>query len=159
DEAGRLALAEDLERVPMDAAWPGAMIGWAEGWSALGLRDRAAETYELMAPYARQLASGGSLFFGTLDWALAQLAPPLERPDQAEEHCAGAAAIDERLGAPLFLARTNADWAGALIARGRPEDLDRITPMLEQAEGAARRAGAAGILATVAECRSALAHD
>ena len=65
--------------------------------------------------------------------------------------------IDERLDAPLFLARTNVSWARALITRGRPEDLDRIHPMLEQAEQAARRAGAAGTITKVAECRSALA--
>jgi tetratricopeptide (TPR) repeat protein len=152
EEARQLALAEDFGSVPMDAAWPGGLIGWAEVCSTLGLRDRAAEMYELLAPYAGQVASGGSVFYGTFDWALGGLAATLERDEQAEKHFAGAAGIDERLGAPLFLARTNASWASMLIARGRPDDLDRVQPMLDQAERAARAAGAAGILAKVAEC-------
>jgi hypothetical protein len=42
-----------------------------------------------------------------------------------------------------------------LIARGRPDDLDRAVPMLDQAEQAARGAGAAAIIEKVAEGRSA----
>ncbi len=113
--------------------------------------------YDLLAPFAGQVASGGSTLYGSIDWALGKLAATLERHDQADEHFAAAAYIDERLDAPLFLARTNVSWARALITRGRPEDLDRIHPMLEQAEQAARRAGATGTITKVAECRSALA--
>jgi hypothetical protein len=60
----------------------------------------------------------------------------------AEDHFAAAA---ERLGAPLFLARTRAGWAHALVARGGPEDLDRAQHILEQAENTAGRLGAPGI--------------
>jgi hypothetical protein len=73
-----------------------------------------------------------------------------------EVHLAAAAEIEERFGAPLFLARTRADRASALIARGRPEDLARAQPMLEQAEDAAL-SGAEGVMRNVAECRDALA--
>ena len=156
-EARQLALAEDFESVPMDAIWTGTMYGWAEVCSDLGLVDRAGEMYDLLAPFAGQVASGGSTFYGSIDWALGKLAATLERHEQADEHFAAAAQIDERLDAPLFLARTNVSWARALITRGRPEDLDRIHPMLEQAEQAARRAGATGTITKVAECRSALA--
>ncbi len=70
------------------------------------------------------------------------LAAALERYEQAEGHFAAAAEIEQRLGAPLLLARTRASWAGALIARGRPEDLERAQSMLEQAEETAKRLGA-----------------
>jgi tetratricopeptide (TPR) repeat protein len=94
---------------------------------------------------------------GSFSWALGRLAATLERYEQAEEHFAAAAEIEERFGAPLLLARTHAAWAQALIARGRPEDLDRAQPMLEQAEETAKRLGAGGITREVAECRGALA--
>lgn len=45
----------------------------------------------------------------------------------------------------------------ALIARGRPEDLDRARPMLEQAAETAERLGAEGITREIAESRAALA--
>jgi tetratricopeptide (TPR) repeat protein len=153
-EAVQLALAEDFDRVPMAAVWSGAFYGWAEVCSELGLVDRAGELYELLAPFAGQVASGGSQLYGSFAWPLGRLAVTLGRFEQAEEHFAAAAQIDERLGAPLFLARTNADWANALISRGRPEDLDRVEPMLEQAERAARRAGAVHIVAKVSGLRT-----
>jgi hypothetical protein len=80
----------------------------------------------------------------TFDWALGRLATTLERYEQAEGHFVAAADIEERLGAPLFLARTHASWAHALIARGQPEDLERAQQVLEQAEEAATRLGAGG---------------
>ena len=95
----------------------------------------------------RRLAS----CYGSIDWALGRLATTLERYEQAEGHFAAAAEIDERFGAPLFLARTRAGWARALIARGRPEDLERAQHMLEQAEETAGRLGAARITREVAE--------
>ena len=94
---------------------------------------------------------------GSFAWALGTLAATLERYEQAEGHFAAAAEIEERLGAPLLLARTHAGWARALIARGRPEDLDRAQHMLEQAEETAGRLGARGITREVGECRAALA--
>jgi hypothetical protein len=47
--------------------------------------------------------------------------------------------------------------ARALIARGRPEDLDRAQHMLEQAEETAERLDGGLVTREVAECRAALA--
>ena len=107
---------------------------WADVCSRLRLLDRAGELYELLEPFSGQLAVGGPIVYGSIAWALGTLAATLERYEQAEGHFAAAAEIEQRLGAPLFLARTRAGWARALIARGRPEDLDRAQTMLEQAE-------------------------
>ena len=94
---------------------------------------------------------------GSIAWALGTLATTLERYEQAEGHFAAAAEIEERLGAPLFLARTRAGWARALIARGRPEDLERAQPMLEQADRRPPGWAREGIAREVAECRARLA--
>ena len=48
-------------------------------------------------------------------------------------------------------------WARTLIARGRPEGLDRALHMLEQAEETAARLGGGLVTREVAACRAALA--
>jgi tetratricopeptide (TPR) repeat protein len=155
DDARELALAEDLQSIPWDQAWSAALFWWAAVCSRLRLR--AGEVYELLAPFAGEFAAPPGMVYGTFDWALGALATSLERYEQAERHFAAAAEIEERFGAPLFLARTRASWARALIARGRPEDLDRALAMLEQAEETAERLGGGLVTREVAECRAALA--
>ena len=157
DEARELALAEDLQSIPWEQAWSTAMIVWAMVCSRLAIVERAGELYELLAPFSDQLAATPPSVYGSIAWALGILAAALERYEQAEGHFAAAAEIEQRLGAPLLLARTRASWAGALIARGRPEDLERAQSMLEQAEETAKRLGAGLITREVAECRGALA--
>jgi class 3 adenylate cyclase/tetratricopeptide (TPR) repeat protein len=153
-EARELALAEDFRSVPWDAAWSAALFMWAQVCARLDLGDRAGQLYELLAPFSGQLASGGSLVYGTIAWALGTLAATQERYEQAGAHFATAVEIEERLGAPLFLARTHVSWARALIARGRPENLDRAQCMLEQAGETAERLGAELVTREVAECRA-----
>jgi tetratricopeptide (TPR) repeat protein len=156
-EAGQLVLAEDFRSVPMDAAWSGTMYGWAEVCSELGLEDRAQGLYDLLVPFSAQIASGGSILYGSFAWVLGKLAATLELYEQADEHFALAARVDQNFGVPLFLARTHASWARALIERGRPEDLDRVGPMLEQAEQAAQFSGAEGITRVITKCKDDLA--
>ncbi|HEX4187386.1 MAG TPA: AAA family ATPase [Solirubrobacteraceae bacterium] len=157
DEARERALAEDLQSVPLDQVWLGAMLIWAEVCSRLRLPDRAGELYELAAPFSGQVVQAGFIVYGSSDWALGTLASTLERYEQAEDHFAAAAEIEERLGAPLFLARTHTGWARTLIARGQPEDINRARQILEQAEEVASRLGGGLVIREVAECRTALA--
>ncbi len=158
DEARELALAEDFQSVPWDAVWLVAMFLWADACCRLRLVERASELYDLLAPFPSQLAAaGGVMVLGSVSDALGALATTLERYEQAEAHFAAAAKIVERLGAPLFLARTRAGWARALIACGRPEDLDRAQQMLEQAEDTAGRLGGRLVTREVAECRATIA--
>jgi class 3 adenylate cyclase len=157
DEARELALAEDFQSVPWDALWSGTVFGWANVCARLGLGDRAQELYELLVPFRGQFAAGGCILYGSIAWALGRLATTLERYDEAEGHFVAATEINERLGMSLFLARARTGWAHALIARGRPEDLERAGQMLEQADDAATRLGAAGITRDVAEGLAALA--
>jgi class 3 adenylate cyclase len=157
DEAREMALAEDFQSVPWDQIWSTTMVLWADACSRLRVVDRARELYELLAPYSGQLAASDSHVAGSIAWALGTLATTLERYEEAEGHFAAAAEIEARLGAALLLARTHVGWASALIARGRPEDLDRAQPMLEQAHDTAGRLGAESITREVAECRAALA--
>ena len=156
DEARELALAEDFQSIPWDQASSAAMFLWADVCSRLRLADRSGELYELLAPFAGQLAAPPGNVRGTFAWVLGTLAAILERYEESERHFATAAAIDEHLGAPVFLAHARSGWARALIARGRPEDLERAQPMLEQAEKVAGRLGAGRITREVEVSRAAL---
>lgn len=69
---------------------------------------------------------------------------------------AAAAAIEERLGAPLLLARTRVGWARTLMDRSRPENLDHAERVLGQAEETAARLGAGLVTREAEECRVAL---
>ena len=155
DQAREMALAEDFESVPSDDIWSIGMFLWADACSRLRVADRAGELYELLAPFSGQLARTGTVVC-SIPWALGTLATTLERYEQAEGHFAAAAEIEARLGAPLFLARTYTGWARALIARGRPEDIERAKQMLEQAYDTAARLGAPLITREVEGCRSDL---
>jgi class 3 adenylate cyclase len=154
DEARERALAADLQGDLADETWFMAMFLWAEVCSRLCILDRSHEIYELLAPFSGQLVAGGTIVSGSIDRALGMLAMTLERYEDADGHFAAAAEIEERLGAPLLLARTRADWARALIARGRSEDLERAQHVLELAEDSV---GAEGIARDIAECRTVLA--
>jgi len=156
-QAREMLLAEDLQSIPWEQTWSLAMILWAAVCSRLGVRERAGELHALLAPFSGQVAAAPASAYGTFAWALGTLAATLERYEQAEEHFAAAAGIEEGLGAPLFLARTRAAWARALIDRGRPEDLGRAQSMLEQAHDTASRLGAEGIVREIAQRRAALA--
>ncbi len=157
DEAGELALAEDFQSVPLDLVWSTVMLFWADACSRLCALECAGELYELLAPFSGQFVVPAGHVLGSFPWALGRLSATLERYEQAEGHFIAAAEIEQRFGAPLLLARTQAAWASALIARGRPEDRDRAQHMLEQAEEVAERLGAGGITREVADCRAALA--
>ena len=157
DEARELAIAEDFQGVRWDWIWFLTIFLWADVCSRLGLEARADELYALLAPFAGALAVSGTLVAGSIAWALGALATILGHYEHAESHFAAAAEIEERFGAPLFLARTHVGWARALIARGQAGDLERARQMLEQAEEVAGRLGGGLVTREAAECRTVLA--
>jgi hypothetical protein len=157
DQARERALTENLQRVPLGPFWLIAMFLRAHACSRLRLPEHASEVYELLRPFPGQLVTGGPVVYGSIDATLGVLATTVERYKEADEHFAAAARIEDRFGAPLFLARTHAGWARALIARGRPEDVDRAPHLLEQAEEIAAPIGAGLVTREVAESRAELA--
>jgi hypothetical protein len=156
DEARELVLGEDLPSIPADPGWAIAMLLWAQVYTVLGDRERAGALDELLEPFSGQVIVSGPMVYGAIDWALGMLARTVERYEDAERHFVACAEIDERLGAPLFLARTRVGHARTLIARGRTEDFDPARQMLEQAEDTAGRLGAGLLTREVAECRAEL---
>jgi hypothetical protein len=156
EEARERALVEDYRNVRLDQSWLQAMFAWADVCSRLRLAERAGELYQLLSPFAGRFSTQAGVTYGSIDMALGGLAATLGRDEEFERHFSAAAESEERLGAPLLLARTHACWARALIDRGRPGDLEQAGPMLEWAERSAAGAGAHGITRQIAACRAAM---
>ena len=73
------------------------------------------------------------------------LAGVLERFDDAEQHFSAAEATHLRIGAPIWLARTQLEWARMLMTRRALGDAERGRALLDQALESARRLGLAKV--------------
>ena len=96
-----------------------------------------------LEPWADQLivASFAGWVSGPVAFHLGLLATTAGEWDEAESYFAAAAATQERIAAPIFLARTRVEWARMLLARAEPNDADRAHDLLSQALDTARERG------------------
>jgi tetratricopeptide (TPR) repeat protein len=85
------------------------------------------------------------LGIGSVSYYLGLLASSMGALDEALARFAAAAAIDQRVGAPTWLARTRMGWARALLSRRAPGDAEQADHLLEQALDDARRLELAGV--------------
>jgi len=128
--------------LPFDVAWIPGMARYAEVAARLGAADAAASIYEKLLPYRDQIVTSVLTVNGSVERLLGVLAATLERWEPADRHFAAASEVHDRIGAPLFLARTCMNWGRALAARG---DEERGRDRLERAVELARRHGGAAI--------------
>ena len=126
---------------------------WAEVAVHLADRAAAAVLYDRLAPWPWQVVFSGTGVIGAVAHFLGALAAVLGRYEAAEAHFAQALDIDERLGAPFFMARTRLEWGRMLQARRAPGDLDRARELLQ---GAQDLADAHGFAVVVRRAASAL---
>ena len=145
EAAGFLAegAAADYE-LPRDAVWLTGTQLWGEAVARAGDADSAQLLFDRLLPCSGGLAFTGISTYGAVDRVLALLAARLGRVDEADRLFAAAVATHERIGAPSLLARTQVDWAEALVRRG---DVERARPLVASARAAAERLGAASTLA------------
>jgi hypothetical protein len=117
----------------------------------------AARLYDLLLPQSGLNAQdcGAVAFHGAYSHHLGALAATLARWEWADEHLADAAAMHDRMGARVFLARTRLEWARVLLARRRPGDAARARELLGQALGTAREIRLANVERRAIELRSA----
>jgi hypothetical protein len=99
----------------------------------------------LLAPWRDQLAFTGITCTGSVARSLGVALATAGRLDEADEAFVQAAAVHERIDAPIELARTQLDWARMLANRRRPGDLDRAPPLLDAALTTAGTLGLATI--------------
>ncbi len=107
--------------------------------------ERAGTLYEGLAPYAGLLATNGAATTGPIDHYLGLLAATEGRLEAARAHFEEAMRTEERLPAPVWLARSQLECARVLVRQGRPEDAGRAAAMLEQSLGTARALGLGAI--------------
>jgi len=148
DDAARAEfepLAGSLPHAPVDALWLELMAVGSMVCAHLRILPLAGRLADLLAPYAGQIVGGGSSWVRTVDYCVGLLHSTMGHFDEAERHFAAAAATEERIGAPAWLARTRLEWAWMLVVRDAPGDLRRATDLLNLALATARGLGIATV--------------
>jgi tetratricopeptide (TPR) repeat protein len=131
-------VAADFDPLPLDAVWLAGMVKYAE--AAIECRDRryAGPLFDRLAPWADQLSTaGGSTAEGPVSHYLGGLATVLGRYQEADGYFTQAAAMNERIGAKFFAARTDLLWGKMLIERGAHDDAQKGQDLLARAHTAA----------------------
>jgi hypothetical protein len=124
-----------------DSNWLAGIVIYAETAAQIGDTAAAETLHGLLGPYRGQIAFNSATVWGTVERHLGNLERVLGRNADAERSLASAAEVHERIGAPIWLARTRVDLASLLAGRG-----DRgARTLLEQALATARDLGCAGI--------------
>jgi tetratricopeptide (TPR) repeat protein len=134
--------ADEFAPLPRTNEWLFSLGYLAEIAAVLGDDARAAVMHELLLPYAARNASTADyVSIGSVSRYLGLLAATMSRFDDAERHFEDALAMNARMGARPWLARTEHDYARMLVARGGPGDRERAGELLASALRAARELG------------------
>jgi hypothetical protein len=121
-EAGPLideAAAVDFE-MPVDTIWLTGTCIWGEACILAARADLAEPLLERLLPWRDQVAFTGLAVHGAAARVAAELAALLDR-DETEDLFTQAESIHLTLGAPAFVARTNAGWARWLRQNGQEQ--------------------------------------
>jgi tetratricopeptide (TPR) repeat protein len=131
---------------PRDGLWLTGRALLAEAVAVVGNAEQADREYEILAPYAGRLPSNGTVCMWSVSLGLATLAAPAGRPEDAERHFVEAHEQHERIGAPVWLARTQLEWGRFLLGAG---ESPRALTLLEQAREGAELIRAADVVSDV----------
>jgi tetratricopeptide (TPR) repeat protein len=114
--------ANDFADIPRDANWINAMEKLAHVCVALGDTRRARVLYDALLPYAEQtvVVAFGEACDGAMSRSLALLAALMRQWDTAAQHFEAALAMNARLGARGFVARTQHQYAEMLLQVSAP---------------------------------------
>ena len=150
-EAGPL----DSWKLPAFFVLPGYVYGVL---AAIGVArlDEVAVLVDRLDGYRGEHAVGeGVSYLGPVDLALGRGAAALGRLDAAVDHLASAVEQADRAGARGFAAEARYHLAAVLVARDRPEDLDRAASLAAVAD---RQARALGMAAYVERTAALVTH-
>jgi DNA-binding CsgD family transcriptional regulator len=113
----------------------------------LGDLDVVRYSYDQTRPWAHLYVNTTTSCYGAMARVVGVLASALGEHDEADRHLAEAVRMEERIGAPAFIAHAQISHAFALAARGRPGDRQRAQRLAERASATARRLGAGRLVA------------
>ena len=139
--------ADDFASLPPNEEWIFGLCLLVEVTDALGATEHARTLYQLLLPYAsRNAVSAPDSCLGAVSRSLGVLAAMLGSWDESTGHFDHAIAMNERTGGRPWLARTQCDYASALLRRGRARDSERAAELIAAASAVARELGADGVL-------------
>jgi len=152
-------LARDgFAAVPFDDEWLYSMSVLAEACVLLSEADTAAALYALLLPYAaRNAASPPEGLAGSVARYLGLLASVEADWDRATGHFDHAHALNARMGARPWSARTEYDYAQALMARRAPGDSARAAELLEASLAMSQELGLQALAVSASSALSQLA--
>ena len=161
DEARRLLedFAEAGFDLPLDTAWLTGMVAYAE--AAIRCRDPlfAAPIFDRLAPFADQLPCDGVAVGAPVSHHLGGLATVLGHYDEADAYFRRAAAMNDRMGAKFFAARTSLLWGRMLVERQAPGDIRKARELLTRAHTTAAANGYGSCGTTCCRGRSNVSAD
>jgi DNA-binding SARP family transcriptional activator len=142
EEFERLA-AHDFEDVPRDLDWMIAMTLLSDVCADLGDARRATLLYASLETYGEVSVVIGfaAACLGSAASFLGRLAATMGRSDLAARHFERALQINEELRAPACLARTQVDYAGAILSSGERGSDPRAEELLAAATKTAGELG------------------
>jgi tetratricopeptide (TPR) repeat protein len=141
----------EFAALPFDQEWLFGMSLLAETAALLGDRDAAAVLYRLLHPWATLNAvDQAEGIRGSVSRYLGLLATLARSWEQAERHFEDALAMNARMGARPWLARTADDFARMLHARDGRGDRERAQALLDTARATYRELGMESVSAVLA---------
>jgi class 3 adenylate cyclase/tetratricopeptide (TPR) repeat protein len=152
------AIAVDADtrfaELPYDSNWLVGIVIYAEAAAQIEDLGAAATLRELLIPWRDQIAFNSATTWGSVERQIGNLERVLGRPAEAERALTRAAELHERIGAPIWLARTRVDLAHLLAVS--TDEAERARTLVEQALATARDLGCAGIERRAAELLATL---
>lgn len=154
----RHLVADNLQAVPRDSLWWGALSYLADASVAVGDRDGAAVIHRELLPYQGLVVQVGNFLaaHGAVDRYLAILAAFLGRPDDAVVAFEAALRLETRAAMPAWIVQTQAAYARFLTDHNDRQKTARAGELLDEAETGARRMGMRTVAADAAATRQRL---
>jgi tetratricopeptide (TPR) repeat protein len=137
----RADAAQGFGDVPWDAAWDVTLAVYGQAAAELGEREPAAALRRLLAPWRDQAISPGVGGWGVVARVTGNLAFALGELDDARADLARAVELHDRMGAPLWAARSRVELARALVANGGTGELAAARSLLADAIRVAEERG------------------
>ena len=136
---------EDLPDSPMNISYVTTVHFAVEGVRILREPYGCELLYEALLPFRAQHFTQMMLapvaYYGSVERDLGTLAALMERWEIAEDHFERALREHARVGARIFLAWTQTEYAEMLCRRGRPEDAPRVVELLDESMRTAEELG------------------
>lgn len=112
------AASDRFDHVPWDSVRTTALALYADAAAQSRCSEAAPILYELLEPWADQLAGTEVLPYGHVQMYLGELADAAGWPERADEHLDFASRFHDEYGMRLWAANSHLAWASSLARRG-----------------------------------------